>query len=201
MSWDGEPRPWERKDAIQQGTKGFLIGGGAGLAYSSFKNALVKENVRWWGVFARTGSAIYYTAAMGGSYMFVKALAGNYRNNDDAWNPAIGGLAAGMIAGFRYLSLPHVVFRGLGFAVLMGGFHFMGGSLRGFGRAEGWADFDYREQMRADRRRHYSEMVRDLGHRSPFRMEFERAEREEKEEAARLKKEGKATQVAAASMS
>lgn len=77
----------------------------------------------------------------------------------------------------------------------------MGGSLSGFGRGEGWADYDYREQMRADRRRDYHEMVEDLGHRSPFRMEFERAAREEKEEAERVKREKRKAVGEAASMS
>lgn len=44
------------------------------------------------------------TAAMGGSYMFVRNAAANLREKDDHWNPTIAGFVSGAVLGTRCMN-------------------------------------------------------------------------------------------------
>ena len=53
-----QSKPFVRKDAIGEATKGTLIVGGMGLMLSAIQNSLAKQNVGAFGVITRTGATI-----------------------------------------------------------------------------------------------------------------------------------------------
>ena len=50
--------PFERRDAIGQGTKGALLVGGVGAMMSGIQNSLAKQNLGAFGIITRTGGTI-----------------------------------------------------------------------------------------------------------------------------------------------
>jgi hypothetical protein len=59
--------------------------------------------------------------------------------------------------------MPAVLGYGAGLAVLMGAYHFTGGSLRGYDKDPNIDEFDRKEQLRRNRRRPIQETVAELG--------------------------------------
>lgn len=45
-----------------------------------------------------------FSAAMGGTYEFVKTASANLREKEDPWNVALGGFFSGSVLGLRGLS-------------------------------------------------------------------------------------------------
>ncbi|KAL9610483.1 MAG: hypothetical protein Q9167_004823 [Letrouitia subvulpina] len=162
MSSDEEAR-YQPKDAINATIKGTTILGFAGLLISAAQNTLARRNVTGWGVFTRSGGTIVGAAAFGGSFSFFEAVAANLREKDDSYNPAIGGFAAGAVAGFRFRSFPAVLGLGALVSVLLGTFDYTGGKLSGYGKDKNVDWYEYKEQMRKDRRRPIEETLQELG--------------------------------------
>lgn len=100
--------------ALKAGTVGFFV--------SALQNALQSHKYGAMGVFTRTGSTIgffgvfnflqlpcvltcvLYIAAMGATFAFTEAFVANQREKNDALNGAIGGCAAGFLAGIKSTS-------------------------------------------------------------------------------------------------
>lgn len=92
---------YEDKPAMDITVKTALQGAGVGLLVSAVQNSLDKHNKGAMGVFTRTGGTIGLFAAMAGIFAGGEAISANVRQTDDAWNTAIGGCAAGFVAGLR----------------------------------------------------------------------------------------------------
>ncbi|KAK1921581.1 hypothetical protein DB88DRAFT_474745 [Papiliotrema laurentii] len=108
-----------------------MLGAGAGFAVSCFQNALQKHDKGAMGVFTRTGGSIAYFTGVAFAFSSAQAIAANVRETDDALNGAIGGCAAGFVAGIYGRSLP-AAFGGCAFmGTLIGTFNAAGGSFAG----------------------------------------------------------------------
>ncbi|EAU93174.1 hypothetical protein CC1G_10542 [Coprinopsis cinerea okayama7 len=94
------------KPALDYAAKVGLQAGGFGLFISALQTAFGKHNHGAMGVVTRTGGTIGFFAAMGATFAFTEATVRNSREEDDAWNGAAGGCAAGFLAGLRAKSLP-----------------------------------------------------------------------------------------------
>ena len=110
---------YQPQDAIAIGINSTLVTGGVGTFVSAIQNTLTRQNIGPMKVFTRTGTTIAVfgmirsgpalngkkliisPAGMGGSYAFAKAASANLREKEDAINPTIGGLLAGMVLGLR----------------------------------------------------------------------------------------------------
>ncbi|OMJ28528.1 NADH-ubiquinone oxidoreductase [Smittium culicis] len=106
-----------QNDWATEAAKYTMIGGGLGLLTSAFQNAIQSHQSGAMGVFTRTGSTIGFLAVMGGVFAGTRGLSANIRQEDDYWNTAYAGCAAGLIAGMRKKSLP----TSIGACVFMGG--------------------------------------------------------------------------------
>ncbi|OBT83574.1 hypothetical protein VE02_06956 [Pseudogymnoascus sp. 03VT05] len=151
------------QDAIGAAITGTMITGGAGLFMSAVQNALARKNVGPWGVFTRSGSTIAVFAAMGGTYEFTKFAAANLRQKNDSLNPALGGLLAGSVLGFKQGSLPAVLGYGTMAAVLLGAFDYTGGRINGWNRDPEADEFERKQYMRKNRRRPIEETISEVG--------------------------------------
>ncbi|KAG2232347.1 hypothetical protein BDF21DRAFT_438846 [Thamnidium elegans] len=89
------------KDCISEAGKTAAIAGGMGLFVSTMQNTIQKHKEGARGVITRTGGTIAFFAAMGGIFTLGECAAKDIRGEDDAINAAIGGCAAGMLAGIK----------------------------------------------------------------------------------------------------
>ncbi|KAI8968269.1 hypothetical protein BDF20DRAFT_895315 [Mycotypha africana] len=89
----------EKKDFLSEAGKAAAISGGVGFAVSAMQNTVQKHTTGAKGVFTRTGGTIAFFAAMGGIYTLGEAVSENMRGKHDGVNAAIGGCAAGLLAG------------------------------------------------------------------------------------------------------
>ncbi|KAL9538774.1 hypothetical protein MBANPS3_010687 [Mucor bainieri] len=89
------------KDCIAEAGKTAGIAGGIGLFVSAMQNTAQKHTTGARGVLTRTGGTIAFFAAMGGIFTLGECAAKGVREQDDAINAAIGGCAAGMLAGIK----------------------------------------------------------------------------------------------------
>ncbi|KAI9474309.1 MAG: hypothetical protein EXX96DRAFT_611101 [Benjaminiella poitrasii] len=89
------------KDCIAEAGKTATVAGGIGLFVSAIQNTIQKHKVGARGVITRTGGTIAFFAAMGGIFTLGECVAKDIREKDDAVNAAIGGCAAGMLAGIK----------------------------------------------------------------------------------------------------
>ncbi|KAI8644174.1 hypothetical protein BD408DRAFT_481567 [Parasitella parasitica] len=89
------------KDCIVEAGKTAGIAGGIGLFVSTMQNTAQKHTTGARGVFTRTGGTIAFFAAMGGIFSLGECAAKGIREQDDAINAAVGGCAAGMLAGIK----------------------------------------------------------------------------------------------------
>jgi hypothetical protein len=97
---DSEPAVlFHERTTLQNGMSAAGVSAFAGLLVSSVQNSLSKHKAGALGVFTRTGSTIALFTAMGGIFSLVDSFAANTRRQDDALNGAIGGCAAGLVAG------------------------------------------------------------------------------------------------------
>jgi hypothetical protein len=122
------------------------------------------------------------TAAMGGTYEFVRFASANLREKDDSLNPAIGGFLAGSIMGLRGKEAHETVrcwgivlicFAGgttpkvLGFgalaAVILGAYDYTGGALTGYKKDPEMDEFERKEYLRKNRRRPIEQTIEELG--------------------------------------
>ena len=71
----------------------------AGLLVSSIQNSLSKHNAGAMGIFTRTGGTIALFTVMGGVFSFTDSFVANSREKNDSVNGAVGGCAAGLVAG------------------------------------------------------------------------------------------------------
>jgi uncharacterized YccA/Bax inhibitor family protein len=102
-SQPGSPVPdvenFHERTTLQNGMSAAAVSAFAGLLVSSVQNSLGKHKAGALGVFTRTGSTIALFTAMGGVFSLVDSFAANTRREEDALNGAIGGCAAGLVAG------------------------------------------------------------------------------------------------------
>ncbi|KAG1171984.1 hypothetical protein G6F70_007590 [Rhizopus microsporus] len=89
------------KDCLLDSGKTAGISAGLGLLVSAMQNTVEKHHSGAKGVFTRTGGTIAIFAAMGGIFTLGECVAKDIRKEDDALNAAIGGCAAGFLAGVR----------------------------------------------------------------------------------------------------
>ncbi|CAO3649214.1 unnamed protein product [Mucor hiemalis] len=89
------------KDCIAEAGKTAGIAGGIGLFVSAMQNTAQKHKDGARGVVTRTGGTIAFFAAMGGIFTLGECAAKDIRGEDDAINAAIGGCAAGLLAGIK----------------------------------------------------------------------------------------------------
>ncbi|KAI8987200.1 hypothetical protein BDB01DRAFT_719933 [Pilobolus umbonatus] len=97
------------KDCIVEAGKTAGIAGGLGLVVSAMQNTVQKHTEGAKGVFTRTGGTIGFFAAMGGIFTLGECMAKDMREKDDPINAAIGGCAAGMLAGIKTGSFPKML--------------------------------------------------------------------------------------------
>ncbi|KAI8379158.1 uncharacterized protein BYT42DRAFT_567765 [Radiomyces spectabilis] len=90
-----------QNDCIANAGKTAAISGGLGLVVSAMQNTVQKHTEGAKGVVTRTGGTIAFFAAMGGIFTVTECLAKDIRGEDDPVNAAIGGCAAGLLAGVR----------------------------------------------------------------------------------------------------
>ncbi|KAI7899322.1 uncharacterized protein BX663DRAFT_521296 [Cokeromyces recurvatus] len=91
----------ETKDCIAEAGKTAAIAGGVGFFVSAIQNIVQKHTTGARGVITRTGGTVAFFAAMGGIFTLGECTAKDIRGKDDAINAAIGGCAAGMLAGIK----------------------------------------------------------------------------------------------------
>ncbi|EIE82911.1 hypothetical protein G6F46_001544 [Rhizopus delemar] len=89
------------KDCLLDSGKTAAVSGGIGLVVSAMQNTIQKHHTGARGVITRTGGTIAFFAAMGGIFTIGECVAKDIRKEDDAINAAIGGCAAGFLAGVR----------------------------------------------------------------------------------------------------
>ncbi|KAI8369486.1 uncharacterized protein BYT42DRAFT_584629 [Radiomyces spectabilis] len=94
-----------QKDCIADAGKTAAISGGLGLVVSAMQNTVQKHTEGAKGVFTRTGGTIAFFAAMGGIFTIGECASRNIRGEDDAVNAAVGGCAAGLLAGVKTHSI------------------------------------------------------------------------------------------------
>jgi len=140
---------YDPKPAIQYAGIAGLQTGGAGLLVSCVRNALESHNRGAWGVFTRTGGTIAFFGTIGAVFAFTDSVTANIRETDSPLNGAVGGCAAGLVAGVRARSIPTAVISCATMATIIAGFEAAGGNIAGFGY-----NFDSREQ-KEERRRNF----------------------------------------------
>jgi len=117
---------YEPKTPVAKAATVALKAGAVGFFVSSLQNALQKHNYGAMGVFTRTGGTIGFFAAMGATFAFTESFVANQRQKDDALNGAIGGCAAGFLAGIKKRSLPLAIGTCAMLGVVVGGFDYTG---------------------------------------------------------------------------
>ncbi|KAI1007568.1 hypothetical protein K3495_g658 [Podosphaera aphanis] len=163
MAADNDGHHYHPTDAIWAGLRGGATAGGAGAIIAGAQNSLTKSNVGAMGVFTRYGGTITIFSAVGGSYQFVKAVSANLRERKDFWNATIGGLFAGSLVGLKVGTTPAFLGYSVGAGVLMGVFDYTGGSLSGPAKDSEMDLFEWKQQMRKNRRRPIEETIAELG--------------------------------------
>ncbi|ORY30394.1 Tim17/Tim22/Tim23/Pmp24 family-domain-containing protein [Naematelia encephala] len=104
-----EAHVYHPKPTLYNTASGGAIGAAFGTVVSAIKNATQQHDKGAIGVFTRTGSSITFFAALVGTYAAAEAITSNVRATEDPWNGAVGGCAAGFIAGIQRKSLPVAV--------------------------------------------------------------------------------------------
>ncbi|KAF7722597.1 hypothetical protein EC973_002910 [Apophysomyces ossiformis] len=99
----------DNKDCLAEAGKTGAITGGFGLVVSAMQNTVQKHGEGAKGVFTRTGGTIALFAAMGGVFSLGECVAKDIRGEDDAVNAAIGGCAAGLVAGIKSTRSAHSI--------------------------------------------------------------------------------------------
>ncbi|KAI8385814.1 hypothetical protein BD560DRAFT_321827 [Blakeslea trispora] len=89
------------KDCLADAGKTAGIAGGVGLFVSAMQNTVQKHTTGARGVITRTGGTIAFFAAMGGIFTLGECTARDMRQTEDPINAAIGGCAAGLLAGIK----------------------------------------------------------------------------------------------------
>lgn len=129
------------------------------------------------------------SAAMGGTYSFVRAASANLREKDDTWNTALGGFFAGSILGLRgeqlqfwssvrearigwaafvltriiARTLPSVFGYGTALAVTLAAFDYTGGSLFGKDKDPNIDKYEQLERIRKNYRTPAEQTIAEIG--------------------------------------
>ncbi|KAJ2159644.1 hypothetical protein GGF46_002889 [Coemansia sp. RSA 552] len=120
--------PEHGKDWKTETAKYTLGGAGVGLFVSAFQTAYSpRKGGAALDVFKKYGGTIGYMAAMGGVFAGVDAAVSQIRGKNDYVGSAIGGCAAGLIAGARKRSIPAALGSCAFFATAMGTYDYSGG--------------------------------------------------------------------------
>jgi len=117
---------YEAKTPVASAASVALKAGAVGFFVSSLQNALQKHSYGAMGVFTRTGGTIGFFAAMGATFAFTEAFVANQRQKNDSLNGAIGGCAAGFLAGIKRRSLPLAIGTCAVLGAVVGGFDYTG---------------------------------------------------------------------------
>ncbi|KAL4069660.1 hypothetical protein V8B97DRAFT_1968542 [Scleroderma yunnanense] len=117
---------YQSKSPIRDATTVAYQAAAAGALVSVLQNALSSHKAGAFGVLTRTGGTIGTFAAMGAAFAFTEATVANQRQKDDAINGAIGGCAAGFLAGIRTRSLPMALASSAVVGIAMGTFDYAG---------------------------------------------------------------------------
>lgn len=96
---DIEPENYLERSTINNGMAAAATSAFAGTLVSAVQNSVQTHNKGALGVFTRTGSTIALFTAMGGIFSFTDSFVANTRRQNDAWNGAAGGCAAGLVVG------------------------------------------------------------------------------------------------------
>ncbi|KAI9301275.1 Tim17/Tim22/Tim23/Pmp24 family-domain-containing protein [Cunninghamella echinulata] len=116
----------DNKDCVYDSGKTALISGGLGLIVSAMQNTVQKHNEGAKGVITRSGSTIGLFAAMGGIFTLGECIAEDIRGEHDAYNAAIGGCAAGLVAGIKTHSIAKMCAACAGVGATMFAFEYSG---------------------------------------------------------------------------
>ncbi|CAI6338813.1 unnamed protein product [Periconia digitata] len=134
-----------------------------GTMIAAMQNTLRKQNVGAMGVFTRSGGVIALFAGVGASYQFTLDASANLRQQDDTYNDAIAGFAAGAAVGVARRSIPFMLGAGACFSTAMAANRYTNG-LTGYAVEEDDEDEVARkENMRKQRRRPLHETLEQLG--------------------------------------
>jgi len=125
---------YQTKATLESAASAGLKGAGVGLLVSTVQNALDTHNRGAAGVITRTGGTIGFFAGMGAVFAFTDAYTANARQVDDPLNGAVGGCAAGFLAGIRARSIPVAVGTCAILGAAVGTLDTAGGKLSGDGR-------------------------------------------------------------------
>ncbi|KAL2262234.1 hypothetical protein VTK26DRAFT_2070 [Humicola hyalothermophila] len=163
MAPNADDHHYQPKDAIHNGIYEGLYMGGGGLLFAAVKNSLAKRNVGPWPVFTKNAGLIGTFAAVGGVFAFTRDAAANLREEDDYVNHGIGGFFAGATLGLTTGRMPRIIGYGALTAVVMAGFHYTGGSLRGYWQSQDVDEYERKEMLRKNRRRPIEETLAEIG--------------------------------------
>lgn len=94
-----EPENYHERSAFNDAMKGAGTCAMGGLFVSAVQNALSEHKQGAVGVFTRTGGTIALFTAMGGIFSATDSFVANAREKEDSLNGAVGGCAAGLVAG------------------------------------------------------------------------------------------------------
>ncbi|KAI8065741.1 hypothetical protein BC940DRAFT_303474 [Gongronella butleri] len=129
----------DNKDCLYDSGKTALIAGGLGFVVSAMQNTVQKHKQGAIGVATRTGGTVALFAAMGGIFTLGECAAKDIRGEDDPINAAIGGCAAGLVAGVKTGSIAKMCAACAGIGATMYAYEYSGqlkGSLAGKSQAE-----------------------------------------------------------------
>ncbi|ORX47695.1 hypothetical protein DM01DRAFT_1385728 [Hesseltinella vesiculosa] len=129
----------DNNDCIYDSGKTALIAGGLGFVVSAMQNTVQKHKEGAAGVLTRTGGTVGLFAAMGGIFTLGECVAKDIRQEDDPINAAIGGCAAGLVAGIKTHSIAKMCAACAGVGATMYGYEYAGqlkGSMAGKSQAE-----------------------------------------------------------------
>jgi len=151
------------KAAVKEALKGAAVTGTAGFLFAAIQNTLTRNNYGAFGVFTKYGGTAATFTAVGGVYEFTKIASANLREKDDAYNAALGGFFAGSIIGLRNRTVPMVLGWGALTAVILGTYELTGGAIYGNREIKEIDEFEYKQKLRANKRRPIQETIDELG--------------------------------------
>ncbi|KAL1892808.1 hypothetical protein Cpir12675_004391 [Ceratocystis pirilliformis] len=155
--------PYKPVDVIDYSLRLAGVGSIIGFSAAALKNSFDTKNATFSTVFTRHGRNIPHMAFTAAGLGFGSAAMANLRGKNDFVSAATGAGLAGGIFGLPSKRLPIVV----GYAALYAGFAgifvFTGGRIGGFRNFDENAEFDRKEQLRANRRRPIEETLSEIG--------------------------------------
>ncbi|EGF99473.1 uncharacterized protein MELLADRAFT_112678 [Melampsora larici-populina 98AG31] len=129
----GHPRsdykPYDHKSALTAAAKAGTYTGLAGSIVSAIHHGVISPVEGYKGYFANVTKFTAMAAAVGFTYGGVSETVAGLRDENDPWNAAAGGCAAGFILGVRAGHLPMALGNCALWGTAAGGFNYAGATL------------------------------------------------------------------------